>query len=193
MRISSNMSMMLLDAGTVGAEADAHALAQQVGQRGDAAARLGVALGAVRHGGVLRLEDADVVDAGVHAVHGEEVVVEDAPLLQVLDRAHAVGLDEHALPAHLLAVVVGELAGAGADVGDLLLAFGDVAGDLHAALAGVGREALEEAARDRVGRVRARCRSRTAAGPAPAAFSSRSSRSASVSSRRVSSMPKTSR
>ena len=136
MRISSNMSMMLLGGRAVGAEADPHALAQQVGQRRDAAAGLGVALGAVGHGRALGLEDADVVAAGVHAVHGQEVLVEDAPLLQVLDGAHAVGLDEHALPAHLLAVVVGELARAGADVGELFLALGDVAGDLHVALAG---------------------------------------------------------
>ena len=116
----------------VGAEADAHPLVEHVGERRDAAAELRVALGAVRDGGVLGAQDADVVERRLRAVHGEEVLVEDVPLLQVLDRAHAVRLDEHALPADLLAEVVGELARARAHVGELVAALGDVARDLEA-------------------------------------------------------------
>src|SRR5665647_2537175 len=65
----------------------------------------------------------------------------------------AEGLHEHPLPAHLLAVVVGELAGAGADVGELLFALGDVAHDLEAAFTREPRDGLIEAAGDGVGRV----------------------------------------
>ncbi len=90
----------------------------------------------------------------LHAVDGEEVAVEHVPLLQVLDGRDAVGLDQHALPAHLLAIVVGELARAGADVGELVLALGDVAHDLEAALARQLADRLVEAAGHGVGRVR---------------------------------------
>ena len=139
--------------GAVGAQPDAHALVDQIAQRSHAAAGLGVALGAVRHRGALLAQDADIVEARLHAVHGEEVGPEDVPLLQVLDGAHPVGLHEHALPAHLLAEVVGELARAGADERDLVLALGDVARQLDARLAAVARDGLVEAARDGVGGV----------------------------------------
>ena len=145
---------MLLDAGLSVPMPDAHAGVQQVGQRRDAAAELGVALGAVRHGDAAAAQDADVVAREVDAVHGQEVAVQHVPLLQVLDGRDAVGLDQHALPAHLLAVVVGELARAGADVGELVLALRDVAHDLEAALLRQPRDALVQQAGDGVRRVR---------------------------------------
>ena len=192
MRISSNMSMMLLDAGLSVPKPTRTPWRSRSGKRGDAAPGLGVALGAVRHRGTLVLEDADVVDARVHAVDGEEVVAEDTPLLQVLDGTHAERLDEHALPAHLLAEVVRELARAGADVGELVFALGDVAGDLEPVLARIGGDRLEEAAETVYGACGATPIS-TRAGARSRSECSRSSRSAMVSARRVSSMPKTSR
>ena len=59
----------------VGAQADAHAVVEQVGQRRDAAAELGVALGTVRDGDAPAAQDADVVARHLHAVHREEVRV----------------------------------------------------------------------------------------------------------------------
>ena len=64
------------------------------------------------------------------------------------------GWTQHALPAHLLAVVVGEFARAGADVGELVRALRDVAHDVEPACAREPRDALIEQTRDRVRRVR---------------------------------------
>ena len=174
-RISSNMSMMLLEAGLSVPKPTRTPCVQHVGQRRDAAAQLGVALGAVRHGGALAVRMRMSSRVSVHAVDGQEVLVEHVPLLQVLDGADAVRLDEHALPAHLLAVVVGELARAGADVGELLAALGHVAHDLEAALPGQPRDGLvQRGSRPctaRAGRARRRC----AAGAAACAAASRRS------------------
>ena len=167
-RISSNMSMMLLEAGLSVPRPTRTPSCSRSPSGATPQPELGVALGAVRDGDVLGLEDADVVARHLHAVHGEEIPVEHVPLLQVLDRAHAEGLHEHALPAHLLAVVVRELAAARAHVGELVLALGDVAHDLEAARA---RERRDRPGTDGSRRCRARAardRRRSAAAPRPA-------------------------
>ncbi len=122
--------------GAVGAQTDSDSLVEHVGHGRHPAAQLGVALGAVGDRDPLRLQGADVVDRHLDAVHGEEVRIEDVPLQQVLDGCDAEWLNEHTLPAHLLAEVVRQLAGAGAHVGQLVPALGDVAHHSEAPLAG---------------------------------------------------------
>ena len=153
-RISSNMSMMLLDAGLSVPMPTRTPSCRRSASGATPQPSLALLLGQWATATSVLLQDADVVAGDVHAVDGEEVAVEHVPLLQVLDGRDPVGLDQHALPAHLLAVVVGELARARADVGELVLALGDVAHDLEAALARQPADRLVEAAGHGVRRVR---------------------------------------
>ena len=153
-RISSNMSMMLLDAGLSVPRPTRTPSCSRSASGAMPQPSLALLLGQCATATSLACRMRMSSRVTLTQCTARKSRSKHVPLLEVLDGRDAVGLHEHALPAHLLAVVVGELARAGADVGELFLALRDVAQHLEAALAGEVGHGLVQAAGHGVGRVR---------------------------------------